>query len=170
VRAILVPRNHLDSFDEHQYDDRRHKAVYLLFSESRKTVYIGQAKKPHQRLYNHRRTKRFWTTAVVAMSNTANSFKGEALDWLEWQCVQAATEAGRCTIKGSRHPDDPDTVNGGDEIFADLRTLVSVLGYPVFEPQADEDAVAGSSADKEGGGDKTALEKSPRGFYLQVHL
>ena len=167
VRAFLFPRMKLEAFDEREYDDRRHKAVYLLFSESRKTVYIGQAKKPHQRIYNHRRTKRFWTTAIVAMSNTTKSFNGELLDWLEWQCVQAATEAGRCTIKGSRHPDDPDTVNGGDEIFADLRTLVSVLGFPVFEPKAADNSDTGSSGDQLGGGSKTALEESPRGFYLQ---
>ena len=137
VQAIVVPRHKLDELSK--YDDRKHFAVYFLFDESRTDVYIGQAIKPRKRIYEQYRKKQFWTTAVVMMSNTAQSFTGEMIDWLEWHCARTAHSAGRCHVKGEKYPDNPDAITGGDEIFSDIATILSVLGFPVFDPEDTPD-------------------------------
>lgn len=121
--------------------ESEHVAVYLLFGErddeTKPVVYIGQTEDLRSRLKSHHAKKEFWRTAIFIISRT-HSFTQAHIKYLEWYCIQKAKEAGRFAF---------DNLNDGAKPFvtepmeADLldnfdtvNTLISALGYPVFEP------------------------------------
>ncbi len=145
VQAILIPRNKLSEAEQHSEWNRL--AVYLLFGKSEETaepaVYIGQTDTAWERLSNHNRTKDFWKTAIVVISKTEDGLTHDDIQWLEWRCIQKAKEINSFVVHSGRDPDEPsiiDSMKGGMSVFFNsLCTLVSILGYPVFEPEENID-------------------------------
>ena len=65
VAAIQIPRSKLE--DAAKRKELNNVGVYLLFgeSESKPSVYIGEAENSLARLRQHNKNKDFWTHAVV---------------------------------------------------------------------------------------------------------
>jgi len=143
LQAILVPRGKLSQAVQHHEWNRL--AVYLLLGESEEdaapTVYVGRTDSVWERIRNHDYRKEFWDTAIVILSKTDDGFSHDDTHWLEWRCTQKAKEVDQFKLCNDREPDEPrSTKPGMDELFDDLRLLVSVLGYAdVFEPAEEID-------------------------------
>jgi predicted GIY-YIG superfamily endonuclease len=96
VQLIEVPRPQLDVFLT--MPESEQVAVYFLFGHSEdgaeQKVYIGQTGDLRKRLVSHNKDKDFWQRALVLTSRTASLTQTHGL-FLEWQCIQAARQAGR---------------------------------------------------------------------------
>ena len=155
VRAILIPR---DRLDEVKKDIDRRLAVYLLLDTAKRTFYIGRTDDAWERLcyWNYKAGEEWWGTAVVVISQTELGLSDSHIKWLEWRCIKQAKEIERQVTKAAkeigpevtngrfrfqkdqRQPDEP-SQGAMSRLFDSLCTLISVLGYAVFEPLADID-------------------------------
>lgn len=141
VQVIEVPRPQLNAFLAMPESDQ--VAVYFLFGQSEDgadpKVYIGQTGDLRKRLVKHNKEKDFWQRALVLISRTNSLTQTHAL-FLEWQCIQEAKKAGRYTTENGNDGSKPHTPAplAADcmEIFDTGRSLLSTLGYPIFEPIA----------------------------------
>jgi hypothetical protein len=147
VQAIVFPRERLREFKQNP-DWAKCFSVYLLVGRrdeaAKPEVYIGQSTKPRERLAWHARDpeKVYWEMTIVAISpSPAEPFSRDDIAWLECQCIRKATEANRFEVHADRNPDPEAVRNAGGlaTVLEGLTTLVSVLGYPMFEPLADID-------------------------------
>jgi hypothetical protein len=120
--------------------------IYFLFGEdeegAKPIVYIGQTEDARKRFDRHNKTKTFWKTAIFCMSKTQN-FTQAHIRYLEWYCMQRAKEVNRYTLDNGQVPDNATYVPEPMEaelldVFETISTLVSTLGYPVFEPLAKQ--------------------------------
>ena len=116
-------------------------AVYLLFGQiedaAKPIVYIGQTENVWARLDAHNNKKDFWQTAVLGISKTG-SFTDLIYATWNGKSLQEAKATNRFALNNDQFPDEPYVT---DPMKADLldsfdviSTLVSALGFPVFEP------------------------------------
>lgn len=143
VQVIEVPRSLLSEFLK--MNESTQVAVYFLFGNSPEdgapSVYIGQTGDLRTRLASHNQKKDFWQRALVLISRTNSLTQTHAL-FLEWHCLQATRKAGRYADENGNDGTKPHTPPPLEadcvEIYETGRTLLSTLGFPLFE------AVAGS--------------------------
>lgn len=141
VQVIEVPRSLLSEFLK--MPESEQVALYFLFGENEDEldpkIYIGQTGDLRGRLVIHNKEKEFWQKALVLISRTQNMTNTHAL-FLEWHCLQAARKAGRYANGNGNSGTKPHTPPPLEaecmEIFETGRTLLSTLGYPVFDPVA----------------------------------
>ena len=139
VQAVLIPRSELTEAKKREELD--HVAVYMLFGEleeaAKPLVYIGQTEDPRKRLDYHNSNKDFWRTAILGISKTQN-FTSSHIQYLEWLCIQKAKEVSRFALDNDQSVCKPFVTEPMEadllDTFETLATLVSALGYPVFEP------------------------------------
>ena len=138
-RAIVIPRRSLLSHAR-QHTDKR-KAVYLLLAAeaAKPRVYIGSTNDAWERLKVHFGNLKWWKTAIVLTSKGESGFSLDAINWLERRGIQMANETG-CFYVENAYKRDEILISDAEEeslshVFGSLRTLVSVLGYPVFEQE-----------------------------------
>jgi hypothetical protein len=142
---VLIPRSELAAAKKRPELDQ--VAVYLLFGESedaaKPIVYIGQTEDLRKRLDYHNSTKDFWKTAVLGVSKT-HSFTQAHIRYLEWHCIQMAKETGRFSLDNDQIPSKPFVPEPMEadllDAFETLSTLVSTLGFPVFEAIVKDEA------------------------------
>ena len=100
-------------------------------------VYIGQTENVWARLDAHNSKKDFWQTAVLGISKTG-SFTQSHIRHLEWYCIQEAKATNRFALNNDQFPDEPYVTDPMEADLLDsfdvISTLVSALGFPVFEP------------------------------------
>lgn len=150
VQVIEVPRSLLPDFLK--MEESKQVAVYFLFGEAEDgagpRVYVGQTGDLRARLAKHNQKKDFWQRALVLVSRTSSLTQTHAL-FLEWYCLQAAKKAGRYSDDNGNSGSKPHTPAPLEadclEIFETGGTLLSTLGYPVFDPVVA--TAASSSAD-----------------------
>lgn len=138
VQVIEVPRSLLSSFLS--MDESSQVAVYFLIGESEdgteRKVYVGQTGDLRARLSKHHKDKDFWQKALVLISRTNSLTQTHAL-FLEWHCLQAVRKAGRYTDENGNSGSKPHTPApmAADclEIYDTGSTLLSTLGYPLFD-------------------------------------
>ena len=138
VQAVLIPRSELASAKSRPELD--HLAVYFLFGESEEAakpiLYVGQTEDVRKRLDYHNANKDFWKTAVLIISKT-HSFTQAHIRYLEWFCLQQAKAIGRFTVDNDQTPNKPFVPEPIEADLTDsyetITTLVSTLGYPVFQ-------------------------------------
>ncbi|CQR46604.1 GIY-YIG catalytic domain protein [Paraliobacillus sp. PM-2] len=99
-------------------------------------VYIGEAEDCYKRLKQHNARKEFWNVALVVVSKT-NTFTKAHVKYLEHHCYFKAKEVNRFEVENDTVPTKPFIT---EPMHADLmddfdtmRTLISTLGYPLFE-------------------------------------
>lgn len=143
VQAIEVPRALLEKFLK--MPESGQVSLYFLFGESDNgethSVYIGQTGDLRERLVAHNKAKDFWQRALVLISRTNSLTQTHAL-FLEWMCLQEAKGAGRYQTENANNGIKPHTPAPLEadclEIYDTGRTLLATLGYPVFEPLAQQ--------------------------------
>ncbi|WP_409250661.1 GIY-YIG nuclease family protein [Bacillus sp. SCS-153A] len=140
VQLILIPRNKLTEMN--QRDEVKNVGVYFLFgksdSDGKPSVYIGEAENCFDRLKQHNRdaNKDFWNVAVVAVSKTS-SFTKSHVKYLESFFYKEAKKIGRYTLENGNIPTqsslpEPMVADLMDN-FETMKTLLSALGFPIFE-------------------------------------
>ena len=147
VQVIEVPRSLLQEFLKMPESDQ--VALYFLFGEAGDgtdpRVYIGQTGDLRGRIVNHNQKKDFWQRALVLISRTNSLTQTHAL-FLEWFCLQETKKAGRYADENNNSGSKPHTPAPLEadclEIFETGRTLLSTLGYPVFDPVGKSTASA----------------------------
>lgn len=141
VQAVQVPRSLLDQF--FQRPESRQVGVYVLFgseeSSAKPLAYIGQTEDFHERFAKHDSDRRFWQQAVALVSSK-NNFTQTHLRYLEWLAIKEARTAGRYQLEngnGGSKPHTPEALEADIlDSFETIRVLLSVLGFPLFEPVA----------------------------------
>lgn len=105
-----ISRAELSSMRNHQ--ELKQCGIYFLFGEEsgKPVVYIGQAnfrknmKGVLGRVEEHDKpSEPYWDTAVMAVSKS-DSIGATELNYLENQCVEKTSNAGRYTLKNSNSP------------------------------------------------------------------
>lgn len=147
VRLIEVPRALLKEFLA--MPEAVGGAVYFLFGDGEESVkpklYIGQTTDLKQRLVKHQKEKDFWQTAVVMLSR-ADSLTTTHSVYLERLCIQRAKEAGRYVVDNDTNGNKLNTTKPleaeCEELFETGETLMSTLGFQVFEKPASAPAAA----------------------------
>src|SRR5690625_628415 len=139
VQAIYIPRNELNKDSERL--EIGGVGVYYLFGQneedSKPKVYVGEAENCLVRLKEHNRSKDFWDTAVVFVTNNSqNQFTKTDIKFLERLSYDKATTISRFkldqTVPQASFVPEWQQVDLHD-IFETIKILLSTLGYPVFE-------------------------------------
>ena len=141
VKAVCFPRNKLP--EAMKRPELKSVGVYFLFGESEESpkpmVYIGEAEECGKRFIQHNADENdFWHMAVAVVSK--ESFTKVHAKYLEWYCIKKAKEVGRYALANGNEGGEPFVP---EPMLADLMVafdtlniLVSVLGFPLFEPQS----------------------------------
>lgn len=166
VQVIEVPRSLLQDFLKMPESDQ--VAVYFLISHSgegvESKVYVGQTGDLRARLTSHNQKKEFWESALVLVSRTNSLTQTHAL-FLESYCLQEVRRAGRYADENGNSGSKPHTPAPLEadclEIFETGRTLLTTLGFPVF----DAVGTVGSSAKDEDIFHLTVTGIEGRGLY-----
>jgi predicted GIY-YIG superfamily endonuclease len=138
VQLVEVPRSLLSDFIA--MPESAQVAAYFLFGESEENaspkVYIGQTGDLRKRLMSHNKEKDFWQRCLVLVSKTHSLTQTHAL-FLEWLCIQDAKKIGRYVVENGNDGSRPHTPAPLEadciEILETGKTLLSTLGYPLFE-------------------------------------
>lgn len=143
VQMIEVPRPLLSEFL--LMPESRQVGVYYLIGDDEEkdqpSVYAGQTGTVGKRLNEHDLDpkREFWNRALVAISLTHSLTQTHAM-YLEWRSIEQANLAQRYSVEngnaGSKPHTPPSLEADCQEIFDTIRTLVSTLGQPIFEPLA----------------------------------
>ena len=147
VQAFDVPRSRLPDFLAMRESERL--ALYLLIGEredgSGNQVYVGQSGDMRKRLAAHNNEKDFWQRVLI-LTTRAESLTPTHVIFLESLFIQEAKKAGRYVTEncndGMKSHTPPPLVADCLEIFETARTLLTSLGYPLFE------AIAKSASDE----------------------
>lgn len=140
VRMIDVPRALLSDFLE--MPEARQVGVYFLVGEPATSadprLYIGQSGAGvGGRLVQQDAAKEYWNRALVLISLTNSITQTHAL-FLEWHCLKEAADICRYSLENGTVGSKPHTPQPLEadclEIYDTARTLLTALGYPVFEP------------------------------------
>src|SRR5690625_3788073 len=139
VQAIYIPRNELNKAGERS--EAEGVGVYYLFGQneenSKPEVYVGETENCLVRLKKHNRTKDFWDTAIVFVTNNAqNQFTKTDIKFLERLSYDKAKTISRFklnqTVPQASFVPEWRQVDLYD-IFETMKILLSTLGYPVFD-------------------------------------
>jgi len=145
--AYKIPREQLANCKTLGVND--FNSVYFLFGgvgKGKPVVYIGQAGIRNgggailTRLAEHDKKKDFWTEAFV-FTNTNDMFGPTELNFLENTFCNMALDAGRFEVKNGNNPNQGNIKKREAELepyIYDAETLLSILGYKVFEPVEEE--------------------------------
>jgi len=120
--------------------------MYLLFGQNddaaKASVYIGQTEDLKTRLKKHNSDKQFWGS-VVAITSRTESFTQVHVRYLEWLSIEKAASAKRYSLENGNSggkPFIPEPLEADVlDAFETASTLLSTLGYPVFESLINED-------------------------------
>ncbi len=138
VQVIQAPRAHLEQASGRS--ELCSVGVYFLVGDLsdglKPEVYVGEAEDCFVRLKQHHRQKDFWTNVLIAVSKT-RYFTKSHVKFLEWYCYQAIRDSGRFSLENSGVPTKPYISESMEadllDNFDTIKTLVSTLGYPLFD-------------------------------------
>lgn len=139
IRSIEIPRARLEAFLG--MPESRQVGIYFLFGENDENgqpkAYIGQTGNLGARLKQHNEKKDFWNRAIVAVSLT-HSLTVTHAHFLEWLAIKQTTEAQRYELDNQTigtYPHTPAPMEAEcREIFETIDTLLTTLGFPLFDP------------------------------------
>lgn len=132
-------------------NDLQRAGVYFLFGRDeaegdRLQVYVGEAEEVYRRLMQHQ-DKDFWNEAVVCISKDENLNKAH-IKFLEHELHRTLLEVGRASVRNGNVPPQPLISELEQavmtEFLANLKLLVSTLGYRVLEPIVKAEARVGA--------------------------
>lgn len=142
TEAILIPREELSTDTAKELLDDE-ATVYFLFGtdedEIKPIAYIGESKMPLARMRRHKSDpgKEFFDTVVFFRSSKGNMNKAH-IQFIESLCVVKGRSANRFIIKNDGGMSSMPTLDRREKNFAlniyeDIKILIGILGYPIFE-------------------------------------
>ncbi|MFQ5621733.1 MAG: GIY-YIG nuclease family protein [Candidatus Nanoarchaeia archaeon] len=141
IKSIFFPRNMVDKVQGR--DELGNPGVYFLFGErddfNRPSVYIGEAEPLIKRIKNHiRDTKKEWQYAICFTSK--ESLNKAEIKHIEHLAYTTAKREKRCKVTNDTIP-TKSRLSESDKAFAQsffnqLKVLIGVLGFPIFEDSA----------------------------------
>lgn len=141
IRLIEVPRSDISEFLK--MSEAKQVGLYFLVSgDSKDELYIGQSGDVGSRLMQHYKDeKKDWERALVLVSLTNNLTQTHVL-YLESLSIEKAKHCQRYELlngNGGQKPHTPVPLKADcDEIHEIGSLLLATLGYPVFEPLAEQ--------------------------------
>ena len=141
IRLIEVPRSDIAEFVK--MPEAKQVVLYFLVSgDSKDELYIGQSGDVGSRLMQHYKDeKKDWERALVLVSLTNNLTQTHVL-YLESLSIEKAKHCQRYELlngNGGQKPHTPVPLKADcDEIHEIGSLLLATLGYPVFEPLAEQ--------------------------------
>lgn len=124
-----------------ELSELRFGGVYILWgggeSDDLPCVYVGLSDEIPQRLYEHNRTKGFWTHGVVFVSRALNRAH---FSYIEYHLVRLAKLAQRCELDNDSHPVLPQ-LSDMDKADANLYLSDMLLCLPLLGIQFFEESV-----------------------------
>ena len=145
VKAILFPRNKIQEVAQREMV--HYTGVYFLFGAAEEgvkpVVYIGEGEDCFKRIQSHNRNKDFWTHCIVVTTKTNEYTKTDG-KFLEYYCLEKATEVGRYKTDNDTGSKKPSIPEGREydllDNFETLKILLATLGYPLFEEKNKSDS------------------------------
>lgn len=138
-KAVCSPRANIKKID---YSDiEGSSCVYFLAGESDSNdllnIYVGETDSFNNRLNDHTYKKDWWSELVVFYSLDKSLTKTSAR-YLEKVCIEKLKKAGKCNLmNGNERLASAIIVEedkaGMEEFFANIMTILPLLGYDVFE-------------------------------------
>ncbi|WP_029751455.1 MULTISPECIES: GIY-YIG nuclease family protein [unclassified Pseudoalteromonas] len=141
IRLIEVPRSDIAEFVK--MPEAKQVGLYFLVSgDSKDELYIGQSGDVGSRLMQHYKDeKKDWERALVLVSLTNNLTQTHVL-YLESLSIEKAKHCQRYELlngNGGQKPHTPVPLKADcDEIHEIGSLLLATLGYPIFEPLAEQ--------------------------------
>ncbi|MBR7890148.1 GIY-YIG nuclease family protein [Marinomonas sp. A79] len=141
IRLIEVPRSDIAEFVK--MPEAKQVGLYFLISgDSKDELYIGQSGDVGSRLMQHYKDeKKEWERALVLVSLTNNLTQTHVL-YLESLSIEKAKHCQRYELlngNGGQKPHTPIPLKADcDEIHEIGSLLLATLGYPIFEPLAEQ--------------------------------
>lgn len=143
VKAIYIPRNKLEEVGSRE--DLKKPGIYFLFGTSEDSlkplVYIGEAESLITRLKQHNSGKDFWNTVVCFVSEKNNINKAH-IKYLESYTCSEAQRIDKCEVQNSTSPTQSSLIEQDEDFvlsfYDDLKVLLTILGYPIFEESMKE--------------------------------
>ncbi len=141
IRLIEVPRSDIAEFVK--MPEAKQVGLYFLVSgDSKDELYIGQSGDVGSRLMQHYKDeKKDWERALVLVSLTNNLTQTHVL-YLESLSIEKAKHCQRYELlngNGWQKPHTPVPLKADcDEIHEIGSLLLATLGYPIFEPLAEQ--------------------------------
>ena len=135
-KVLIIPRSNLKEIKSRK--EINNPAVYYLFGEDENSttsnVYIGESESFFSRLENHDANKQLWNIAIV--------FTGEMdradVKYLENKSTLKAKEVNRYHVLNIVQPQENKLSEfkraAIDDFFEKIQFIMSVLGYPIFQP------------------------------------
>ncbi len=134
IKAILIPRAKLK--ESKQLSELEQPALYFLCEKNGEQVYIGESENFYTRAKNHDQTKDFWEVAIAFIAKD-NSLEKSDVKYMESVAVEVGKAAKRYTLTNTTIPSRNNLhkfkIPIIEEFFADVKLLISALGYPVFD-------------------------------------
>ena len=171
--GIVFPRSKWQ--DIRTRDEFLRTGVYILtgYGESdhdRPRVYVGQADGVKGRIDSHIRSKDFWDTGIVFVSNSIGGLNRAHLTWLEYALVSQAEKANRCTLDNGNVPQEPamsEAEKADTQAFLEeVLQILPLVGLRVFEiPRAvDVSKSTVANVDDRKSQDMIVVPAQPEGF------
>lgn len=143
VKSIFIPRNKLKEVSKRS--NLQEPGIYFLFGGKdevgKSEVYIGEAENLISRLKQQNLNKDFWNTAICFLSEKKNLNKAH-IKFLENYCCEKAELVNKCRLLNSSTPTKSTLTEQERDFvlsfFDDLKILISILGYPIFEEAKKE--------------------------------
>lgn len=157
--VFKIPRSELNKCKTR--DDLHQSGVYLLFGNSeakKRIVYVGQARARKNgegvlyRLEEHDRNpeKDYWNEAVIFTTQN-NSFGPTEISYLENKFCKLAQGAGRYDVRNANEPPCGNITEEKEcemeEYIEYAKLIIGALGYKVFIPLDDAEAMTGINDD-----------------------
>jgi len=138
-KAYKLPRNSIKICTDRP--EIQTTGVYMLLNKSadlseKGQLYIGEAEDIFKRLTQHVKEKDFWNEAIVFISKDDNLNKAH-IKYLENRLHEIATTANRFELINTQKPTQSSISESDkaemEEFLSNILTLISTLGYNVFE-------------------------------------
>jgi len=138
VNAVYIPRKELKKVADNE--DLKEPGIYFLIKKdegSKPEIYIGEAENLYKRLKQQNTAKGCWNIAIAFTSVKKNGINKAHIKYLESHCYEKASEINKCELKNGNAPKKSKVRESEKDLilrfFNDLKILISVLGYPIFD-------------------------------------
>lgn len=139
IKALVAPRLSINNLSARIESGQ--PAIYILYSNTDGTCYIGESEKGLSRVTRHAKTKDFWDICVLFVSKDNSLEKGD-VKYLESLLIEKAKSTASVKVLNATAP-PKNTIHEFkthvlDSIVEDVALIMKFLGYSVLEAKKVE--------------------------------